>query len=140
MKGNFWVFSKHSMVQFERPDEQTYCDKCLFMLSFWQLIGIYVLVAVAFVLRLLSLRSCREEYAEINPINFSSSELWFIKRFSLNLWFHSIGKFKFDSFFDCLQTFLTLSGNFLSYLRFTFGKIFFGMWKVLKNIEWKSFL
>jgi hypothetical protein len=44
--GNYWVFSKHSIVQYEDDSLQSYCNLTLYMFSFWSIIVTYLLMLV----------------------------------------------------------------------------------------------
>lgn len=49
-KGNVWVFSKYSTVQYELNDstsvKSTYCDKTTYLFSFWTIITIYIILVI----------------------------------------------------------------------------------------------
>ena len=53
-KGNIWVFSNQTKVQYDTPTNiTTYCDKTTYLFAFWSIIASYI--ALAFILSILIL-------------------------------------------------------------------------------------
>ena len=48
LKGNVWVFSNHSKVQYnDASSVSNYCDRTTYLFSFWIIVGPYILSAIS---------------------------------------------------------------------------------------------
>ncbi|RMZ93279.1 hypothetical protein BpHYR1_027942 [Brachionus plicatilis] len=44
--GNVWVYSKHKKVVYDDPNSSFYCDKTLYLFSFWIITSSYIMIGI----------------------------------------------------------------------------------------------
>ncbi|RNA22257.1 hypothetical protein BpHYR1_014704 [Brachionus plicatilis] len=52
--GNVWVYSKHRTVVYDDPDSGLYCDKTLFLFTFWTITASYIMMGVSFIISIIA--------------------------------------------------------------------------------------